>query len=55
MTASNWVRVPQAVHLPPISFGFSLAADTLTIGYSRRSPAPAPDFHRVDNAHAGRT
>ncbi|RIE01877.1 hypothetical protein D3H35_13920 [Cohnella faecalis] len=54
-TASNWIRVPRAVLLPPASFGFRLAADTLAPGYGRRLPAPIPDFHRIDDAHAGRT
>ncbi len=54
-TASNWIRVPRAVRLPPASFGFRLAADTLALGYGRRLPAPIPDFHRRDDAHAGRT
>ena len=53
--ASNWIRVPQAVLLPPASFGFRLATDTLALGYGRRLPAPVPDFHRIDDAHAGRT
>ncbi|HEY4390667.1 MAG TPA: hypothetical protein VGN02_04895, partial [Paenibacillus sp.] len=31
-TASNWVRVPQAVRVPPASFRFHLAMDTLALG-----------------------
>ena len=54
-TASNWIRVPQAVLLPPASFRSCLAAGTLALGYGRRLPAPIPDFHRIDDAHAGRT
>lgn len=54
-TASNWVRVPWPVHLPPASSGFRPAADTLALGYGRRSPAPVRDFHPRDDAHAGRT
>jgi len=31
-TASNWNRVPQVEHLPPASFEFCLATDTLALG-----------------------
>ncbi|MDF9848347.1 hypothetical protein M2107_002775, partial [Paenibacillus sp. PastM-2] len=31
-TASNWIRVPQAVLLPPASFRFRLTVDTLALG-----------------------
>jgi hypothetical protein len=31
-TASNWIRVPQVGNLPPASFGFHLAVDTLALG-----------------------
>src|SRR5690606_37215625 len=51
-SASNPVRVPWPVRLPPASFRSRLAAGTLAFG---RSPAPIPDFHRRDDAHAGRT
>ncbi|MDQ0496553.1 hypothetical protein [Paenibacillus brasilensis] len=54
-TASNWVRIPWPVHLPPASFRFRLATDTLALGYGRRSPAPVRDSHPKDDAHAGRT
>lgn len=30
--ASNWIRVPQVKHLPPASFRFHLAMDTLALG-----------------------
>jgi hypothetical protein len=31
-TASSWIRVPQAVRLPPTSFRFLLAANTFALG-----------------------
>jgi hypothetical protein len=33
MTASNAIRVPQVEGLPPASFRFHLAMDTLALGY----------------------
>jgi len=55
MVASNWIRVPQVEHLLRASFRFCLATDTLAFSYDMHSPAPVQDFHRIDNAHAGRT
>lgn len=52
---SSWVRVPWPVRLPPTSFRFGLATDTLALGYGRRSPAHVRDSHPIDDAHAGRT
>ena len=52
----NVIRVPQTKGLPPTSFRFHLAMDTLVLGYMPLAlSAPITDFHRLVYAHAGRT
>lgn len=41
--------------LPPASFRFHLAADTLALGYTLGATSCARDFHPLDHAHAGNT
>ena len=54
-------RMPYAVPvrkvsgLPPASFGFRLATDTLAFGYALGATSCARDFHPLEHAHAGRT
>ena len=55
------LRMPDAVPvrkvsgLPPASFRFRLATDTLAIGYALGATPCARDFHPLEHAHAGRT
>ncbi len=53
--AFDAVHVPPAVALPPASFGFRLAADTLALGQRLSLATPAGDLHPQTKAHAGRT
>ena len=54
-------RMPYAVPvrkvsgLPPASFRFCLATDTLAFGYALGATSCARDFHPLEHAHAGRT
>lgn len=54
-------RMPDAVSirqinaLPPASFGFHLAVDTLAFGYVLGATSCTRDFHPLDCAHAERT
>ncbi|HBC69092.1 MAG TPA: hypothetical protein DCZ56_01920 [Sutterella sp.] len=41
--------------LPPASFRFHLAMDTLAIGYVLGATSCTRDFHPLERAHAGRT
>ena len=49
------VRVPQAEGLPPASFGFRLATDTLAIGCALPAAGRARDFHPLGVCHARHT
>ncbi len=55
------LRMPDAVPvrkvrgLPPASFRFRLATDTLAFGYALGATPCARDFHPLEHAHAGRT
>ena len=54
-------RMPDAIPvrkvsgLPPASFRFHLAMDTLALGYALGATSRARDFHPLEHAHAGRT
>ena len=49
------VPVRQASGLPPTSFRFRLATDTLVFGYALGGTCCARDFHPLERAHAERT
>ena len=49
------VPVRQASGLPPTSFRFRLATDTLVFGYALGATPRARDFHPLERAHAERT
>ena len=49
------VPVRQASGLPPTSFRFRLATDTLVFGYALGATSCARDFHPLERAHAERT
>ncbi len=49
------VPVRQARGLPPPSFRFRVATDTLGLSYALPATGRARDFHPLDCAHAGRT
>lgn len=49
------VPVRQVGGLPPASFRFHLAVDTLALGYALGATSCARDFHPLDHAHAGHT
>ena len=49
------VPVRQVSGLPPASFRFRLAVDTLALGYALGATSCARDFHPLDHAHAGHT
>ena len=55
------LRMPDAIPirrisgLPPASFRFHLAMDTLAIGYVLGATSCTRDFHPLERAHAGRT
>jgi len=49
------VPVRQARGLPPSSFRFRVATDTLGLSYALPATGRARDFHPLDCAHTGRT
>ena len=49
------VPVRQVSGLPPASFRFHLAVDTLARGYTLGATSCTRDFHPLDHAHAGHT
>ena len=49
------ISVRQASDLPPASFGFSVARDTLALGYILPAVGRIGDFHPLKHAPAGRT
>ena len=49
------VPVRKVSGLPPASFRFCLATDTLAFGYALGATSCARDFHPLEHAHAGRT
>ena len=53
--ASYAVPVRQAGGLPPTSFRFRLATNTLVFGYVFPATGQTPIFHRLETCAAGRT
>ena len=51
----NRVPARQVIGLPPTSFRFRLATNTLVFGYALGATSCARDFHPLDHALAGRT
>ena len=51
----NRVPARQVIGLPPTSFRFRLATDTLVFGYALGAISCARDFHPLDHAHAERS